>query len=118
MAGRKFVWHAFNQTYGPWYEMKEVKAAISVDLKHKGHVVTAIVQPDMDKGAWYWSVKFHAYKPKPAHSDDNKELKRKPKVPLPERRYGGKSQTLKTAMAKAEEVFLTGRPTMPRGDEL
>jgi len=110
MKARRFAWVPFNHTYGPWYEMKEIKDAITVDLSHGGHGVTAIVQPDMDKEAWYWSVKFHAYKPKMPAADRNKELKQKPKTPLPERRFGGKCLTKGEAMKVAEEVFLTGRP--------
>jgi len=107
MPERSFTWLPINLTYGPWFEMKEIKKAMAMDLSVGGHPATVQVIPDMDRQAWFWSVKFHAYRPKLAMQGEKKKVK----VPLPEKRLGGKCKTRDEAMAKARQAFLTGRPT-------
>jgi len=59
-------WVPFNLTYGPWYR---------ATFSSKGQMVTAVVQPDMEPGRFFWSIRFPAYNPKPYTGDPNKPAK-------------------------------------------
>lgn len=110
---RQFTWEPFNASYGPWYRMRGIgKDGVSIALKHAGRGAEAIVQPDMDRGSWYWSVKFKAYRPRLNKEPEPGKPKPKPKTPLPERRIGGRAPTLEEAQKLAESTFLLGRSSV------
>lgn len=114
---RRFFWQPFNQTYGPWFRMLEVKDGISHPLSSSGRGAEAIVMPDMDGAHWYWSVRFAKYNPKLemeksdqfTTKEGKKRATTKKKVPLPEIKRGGKAATREEAMRLAEESFVMGR---------
>lgn len=102
----KFVWEPFNHTYGPWFQLRALgKDGVSVALTHAGRRAEAVVQPDMNRQRWYWSVRFAAYRPRPSKPGKPK------KIPLPERKIGGRAKTMKEACTMAQQAFKTGRPT-------
>lgn len=104
------MWEPFNAAYGPWYRMRGVgKDGVSIALNHAGKGVEAVVQPDMDRQSWYWSVKFKAYRPRLAKEPAPGEKKKPQKIPLPERRIGGRAPTLEEAKKLAESAFMLGR---------
>jgi len=95
------LWQPFNLVYGPWYR---------AEFKVGSQTVTAVVQPDMEPGRYFWSVRFPAYNPKPYSGDPNTpHLK---KTPLPEAKIGGAAPDLATAKKRAEEAARTGRPPL------
>lgn len=61
LDGVTYAYEAFNHQYGPWYRLIAIKKALRVD--NPGWEV--LVQPDMDKRRWYWSVRKGAKKKDP-----------------------------------------------------
>lgn len=105
-AVRRFVWQEYNLTYGPWYRMRQLdKRGVSVTLEIGGKSAEAVVQPNMDRSGWYWSVRFTAYRPRVAVDKQGRA-----RVPLPDRKIGGRAASKRKAQAMAESAFLTGRP--------
>jgi hypothetical protein len=102
-------WEAFNHSYGPWYRMRSEKSGMNGDPSSDGHPVDVLVMPDMDKRRWFWSVKFHAYRPRRPDSRH---------VPLAETSVHGKEDSLEQAQHMATEAFRRGRPAAISGTSI
>jgi hypothetical protein len=88
------LWKPYNEANGPWY-----KAYFKVG----GRSITAVIQPDMDRTSWFWSIRIAAYHPRPS------TIAKNPKVTeLPQRKFGGRATSLNDAKMKAEAKALGG----------
>lgn len=104
-----FHWQPFNHAFGPWYRLRAVrKDGTTSELQVGGRGCEAVIQPDMSRESWYWSVRFASYTPKMPKADD--PPKRKPKAPLREHKTGGKVATIEDAKRQAIAAVMSGRP--------
>lgn len=104
-----FSWQPFNHAFGPWYRLRALrKDGTSTNLEVGGRSCEAVLQPDMDREHWYWSVRFAAYTPRPAKAD--KPKKTKPRPALKELKVGTRVDTLELAKQAAITRVTQGRP--------
>lgn len=104
-----FSWEPFNRAFGPWYRLRALRTdGTSTELTVGGRTCEAVLQPDMDRAHWYWSVRFAKYTPAPAKAD--KPRKTKPKPALRELKFGTRVDTLEVAKREAIARVLAGRP--------
>lgn len=105
-----FQWDPFNHAFGPWYRLRALrKDGTTTELLVGGRGVEVVLQPDMSREHWYWSVRFAKYTPKPPKEGDPPR-KTKAKPALKELKFGAKVLTLDEAKAAAIARVLLGRP--------
>lgn len=57
----RYSWTPFNASYGTWYRLGCERKGLRSDVKvASGKVATVLVQPDMEPGRWYWSIRVGA----------------------------------------------------------
>mgnify|MGYP006173171977 CR=1 FL=1 len=110
MSYESLFWQSFNPTFGPWYRLKGIRNSLTVDLEWKGRSVEVVVQPDMDRARWFWSVRWAAYRPRMKRDAAGNEVRDPKRKPIKEKRLHGTAPTEDEAKAKAIEVFHAGRP--------
>ena len=54
----RYYWVPFNKAFGTWYRLECTRKGMSSDVKvASGKGASVMVQPDLEKGRWYWSVR-------------------------------------------------------------